>query len=51
MKHVATISKTPGMASTTGTVDVETKITFIVNVLNAFKPLLQAKEDALNPES
>ncbi|GEM_PF-1392823 len=51
MKHVAMISKKPCMASTTGTVDVETKITFIVNVLNAFKPLLQAKEDALTPAS
>jgi len=49
MKHVAAISMKPSVASATDTtIDVATKITFIENILEAFKPLLQAKESAVS---
>ena len=45
MKHVVAISKKPVLATTTTTpaVTVDTKISFITNILNAFEPLLTAK--------
>ena len=43
MKHVVAISKKPVSATTT-TVTVDTKITFITNILTAFEPLLVAKD-------
>lgn len=47
MKHLSIISKKPVLADTTTSgIDVSTLITFIVAVLEAFKPLLVAKEDA-----
>lgn len=49
MKHVVAISRKSVLATATETtVTVDTKITFIVNILNAFKPILQAKESAAN---
>lgn len=44
MKHMAAVSKNPVVASST--VDTSTKITFIENILEAFEPLLTAKEDS-----
>ena len=41
MKHVKTVSRVPARAAD---IPVDTKLTFIVNILNAFKPILQAKE-------
>lgn len=41
MKHVYTLSKAPAVAQD---IPISAKLTFLVSVLNAFSPLLVAKE-------
>ena len=41
MKHVKMVSRMPARAAD---IPVNTKITFIINILNAFGPILAAKE-------
>jgi hypothetical protein len=41
MKHLKTVSKTPARAAD---IPVSSKLQFVISVLNAFTPLLVAKE-------